>query len=241
MHAKPLLLLAGVGLLSTWTTAPRVGAEEPTRAQTAPPEVPQRVTLKGPYIRAAYNREGYVILGFRFANASIDEAWMILDVGLALLDGVPDYSLNREGLSLTTPDGQTIPLASISEYRKANLRAMENRALIYAQADSIDYFPRNAFRACQVRFFSREDDPGFARAGFARDRLDLSDQLGCQGRLYFEVPGGIAYGNYWLNVKFEKSTVRVPFRILTKEEDELLNKNFGEIKKQVDGAFKKKK
>jgi hypothetical protein len=32
----------------------------------------------------------------------------------------------------------------------------------------------------------------------------------------------------------------VPFRVLTKEEDKLLEKNFGDIKKQVDEAFKKK-
>ena len=36
------------------------------------------------------------------------------------------------------------------------------------------------------------------------------------------------------------SVVRVPFRILTKDEEKLLSKNFGSIKKQVDNAFKKK-
>jgi hypothetical protein len=32
----------------------------------------------------------------------------------------------------------------------------------------------------------------------------------------------------------------VPFRILTEEEDKLLDKNFKDIKKQVEEAFKKK-
>ena len=54
------------------------------------------------------------------------------------------------------------------------------------------------------------------------------------------MPGGITYGQHWLNVKFEKSQVRVPFRVLTKEEDKMLDKNFKDIKKQVDEAFKKK-
>ena len=54
------------------------------------------------------------------------------------------------------------------------------------------------------------------------------------------MPGGIAYGQYWLNVKFAKSLVRVPFRVLTKDEDKLLDKNYKDIKKQVDEAFKKK-
>ena len=40
------------------------------------------------------------------------------------------------------------------------------------------------------------------------------------------MPGGITYGQHWLNVKFEKSLVRVPFRILTKDEEKLLSKNY---------------
>ena len=63
---------------------------------------------------------------------------------------------------------------------------------------------------------------------------------GCVGRLSFKVPGGIAYGQHWLNVKFEKSLVRVPFRILTKDEEKLLSKNYKDIRKQVQDAFKKK-
>ena len=54
------------------------------------------------------------------------------------------------------------------------------------------------------------------------------------------MPGKITYGQHWLNVKFAKSVVRVPFRILTKEEEKLLDKNYKDIKKQVDEAFKKK-
>jgi hypothetical protein len=35
--------------------------------------------------------------------------------------------------------------------------------------------------------------------------------------------------------------VRVPFRILTQDEEKKLSKNYGNIKKQVDAAFRKKK
>jgi hypothetical protein len=61
------------------------------------------------------------------------------------------------------------------------------------------------------------------------------------GQLYFHVPGGTKYGQYWLNVKFPESTVRVPFRLFTKEEEQKLGKNYGKIKKMVDDAFKKPK
>ena len=71
--------------------------------------------------------------------------------------------------------------------------------------------------------------------------VDLSNDRACLGRLYFHIPGGIAYGQHWLNVKFEKSVVRVPFRILTKEEEEFFSKNYKAIDKQVKEAFKPKK
>ena len=54
------------------------------------------------------------------------------------------------------------------------------------------------------------------------------------------MPGGITYGQYWLNVKFAQSLVRVPFRIMTDDEEKLLSKNYKSIKKQVEAAFKKK-
>lgn len=48
------------------------------------------------------------------------------------------------------------------------------------------------------------------------------------------------YGQYWLNVKFAQSVVRVPFRLFTKEEERKLTKNYRNIKKQVDDAFRTK-
>jgi hypothetical protein len=60
------------------------------------------------------------------------------------------------------------------------------------------------------------------------------------GQLYFHVPGGTKLGQYWLNIKFAQSQLRVPFRLLTEEEEKTLGKNFGDIKKQVDNAFRKK-
>ena len=80
----------------------------------------------------------------------------------------------------------------------------------------------------------------FPRAA-AVDEIDLTDTRACLGRLFFHIPGGIAYGQHWLNVKFEKSLIRVPFRILTEEEEKLLSKNYKAISKQVEEAFKKKK
>jgi len=198
------------------------------------PGVPQIMTLEGTWVRAAYNNEGYAIIGYRLANLSVGEEWMMIEFGTTVRGGVPAYTMTRETLSLDTPDGKTIPLATNIDVRNANLRSLQMREKV--QRDSINYFPPEASDACRIGFFAELD----SRA-MAYDQVELSSRRGCVGRLYFKVPGGIAYGQHWLNVKFEKSVVRVPFRIFTEEEEKTVSKNFGDIQKQVENAFKKKK
>jgi len=225
-------------ILVAWTAAAAgPGArQEPSQVQIPQPGVPQIMTIEGNFVRAAYNNEGYVILGYQMANRSIGEPVMLLEVGMTVRDGVPNYTLKREDVSLDTPGGKTIPLLTTEEYRKveASVQALQNRSKV--QRDSINYFPPSASQACRIGFFADLD----TRAN-AWDRVELSSMRGCVGRLYFQIPDGIAYGQHWLNVKFDKSLLRVPFRILTKDEEKRLSKNFKSIKKQVDEAFKKKK
>jgi len=68
----------------------------------------------------------------------------------------------------------------------------------------------------------------------AYDQVDLDPQFACLGRLYFQIPGKIVHGQYWLNVKFALSVVRVPFRVFAEDEEKLLSKNVKSIKKQID-------
>jgi len=208
-----------------------VVAQEPPKIKIPEPGVPQIMTMEGRFVRAAYNNEGYAILGYRLANLSVGEPWMVLDVGVSLRDGRPDFVMKRDALSLETPDGKTIPMATNVEFRESDVRALEARAKL--QRDAINYFPPNAHTACRIGFFSDLD----SRAP-AWDQVEFTDQNACLGRIYFKVPGGIAYGQHWLNVRFADSLVRVPFRILTKEEYTLLDKNYKNIEKQVEEAFK---
>jgi len=228
--------LALVGLVALW--APLV-APVTARAQQAPkvqlpqPGVPEIMTMEGKFVRAAYNNEGYVILGYQVANRSLGEEWILLEVGMTVLGKTPNYTLKRDALSLETPDGKTLPLPTINEHREGNTQALQNRARV--QRDSINYFPPEARSGCAIVFF-----PDLDSRALPRDQIELSNTRACVGRLFFKVPGGIAYGQYWLDVKFEKSLVRVPFRILTEEEERLLSKNYKDISKQVEDAFKKK-
>ena len=233
MKNKVALPFMIVGLVSVWTLVGDTQTQERPTVQIPEPGVPQIMTMEGRFVRAAYNNEGYVILGYQPANRSIGEDWVLLEIGATVLAGVPDYTLTRAALSLDTPDGKTIPLATTMEYRGANLGALENRAKV--QRNSINYFPPSASRACRIGFFS-----DLASRARAYDQVELSSQRACIGRVYFHVPGGITYGQYWLNVKFQKSLVRVPFRILTAEEEKVLSKNYKDISKQVKDAFRKK-
>ena len=215
------------------TLLPTAAAAQAPQVKIPDAGVPQIMTMEGKFVRAAYNNEGYVILGYQLVNRSIGEEWMLLEVGMTVRDGVPNYTLKRDALSLETPDGKTLPLPSIAEHRQGDTRALQSREKV--QRDSINYFPPSASKPCRIGFFTDLD----SRA-MAYDQVDLSYQRACIGRLFFKIPGGITYGQHWLNVKFEKSVVRVPFRILTKEEEQLLSKNYKDIEKQVKDAFKKK-
>ena len=235
MDRRHALSVSFLGLLSVGLLQTNSGAQtKPPVVQLPQPGVPQIQTMEGRFVRAAYNREGYVILGYQASNRSVGEEWMLLEVGITLLDNVPDYRLTRANVSLETPDGKTLPLPPIEEFRKGYTQPIQQRAKV--QRDSINYFPTKASRPCALLFF-----PNLDSRALPFDEVDLSDDRACLGRFFFKIPGGIAYGQHWLNVKFENSLVRVPFRILTADEEKLLSKNYKSIEQQVKDAFRPKK
>jgi hypothetical protein len=243
---NPLLVGRVVRMFATrsWPSRARTAYKQAVDAlaQTAPPPtvkipepgVPQIMTIEGRFIRAAYNNEGYVILGYRLANTSVGSPWLVLEVGTTVREDMPAYALTREAISLETPDGKTIPLPSNQEFRAANLDMLQKQADMVR--DSINYFPPGASRACRIGFFADLESPAKAY-----DSVELSWDRACLGRLYFPVEGGIQHGQHWLNIKFENSLIRVPFRILTEDEEKLLDKNYKSIAKQVREAFAPKK
>jgi hypothetical protein len=231
MKRKIPVFLALGGLLAIYPVSAPMGAQEQKPTVKIPEAgVPQIMTLEGMYVRAAYNNEGYAIIGYKTANMSVGDEWMLLEMGTTVREGVPSFSLKRENVSLETPDGAKLPLPSVDEYRSANLAALNNRANV--ARDSINYFPPMASQACRIGFFSELD-----QRALPWDHVEVSQNRACLGRLYFKVPGGIKYGQHWLDVQFPKSLVRVPFRILTKDEEKLLDKNYNDIRKQVKDAF----
>ena len=184
-------------------------------------------TLQGEFVRMAYNNEGFVTLGYRTANASVGGEWLLLEMGITLRDKVKPQVLKREGLTVLTPSGVTIPLATQKAFAKANLRALDARANLVR--DSINYFPVGARQGAFMNFFS--DLSGDFRT-IAYDQVSLNYQVATVGRIYFHIPDGIEVGQYYLNVKFANSTVQIPFRIFTKAEEREFRKMWQMLKQE---------
>ena len=210
-----------------------VAAAAQTPVTPPQPTVPEIFTIEGEFVRVAYNNEGYASMGYRMAQQQVGQEWILLQVGLTLRKPTKDYKLKREHLSVTTPDGKTIPLATQQEYRggMGAVSALDMRAKV--NPDSINYFPNDVSRGCALLFFS--DDAGRT---LAFDETELGYNRACLGRLYFKIPGGVQVGQHWLNVQFAGSSLQVPFRILTKDEEKELGKRWQELKKQHEAAFK---
>ena len=198
------------------------------------PTVPEIFTLTGEFVRVAYNNEGYVTLGYRIANDSVAEDWMLLEIGVTMRAPTKAQKMTRDSLSLLLPDGSTIGLATQKEFAEAgHLPALNQRGNMIR--DSINYFPVQANQPCVIGFFS---DPTNRVRSIAYDQVDLSSNRACMGRIFFKVPGQIQTGQHYLLVKFDNSMIEVPFRILTKAEEKEFRKNWKSLKKEHDAEYK---
>lgn len=226
-------LRSGAGILALVGAAGLAGAQ--TKVVKPEPTVPEVFTLMGQYVRVAYNNVGFVTLGYRLAQNSVGEEWLALEVGMTVRGGARGVTVKREQLSIQTPDGKVIPLATQRQYAEAGyLTALNNRAKVIR--DTINYFPVDVSRGCGIKFFANLGSGG---RQLSYDEVELSYDRACMGRLYFHVPGGIKVGQHWLKVAFEGGEVQVPFRILTKEEAKEFEKTWEDIKEEHEESLKK--
>jgi hypothetical protein len=219
--------LAAIVALSA-TAAPR-----PAHPQDASPRSRQKLAVEGTFIRIGFDEEGWVTMGYRTANSSVGEEWLLLEVGVTVQKGVEDYTLERSDIALVTPGPKVVPLATQAEYQKAgHLRPLNARANI--ARDSINYFPPSARNACAMDFFGNPGGGGPSR--LARDQVELSSDRACAGRLYFHVPDGVQLGLHNLVVRFAETTIRVPFQIMTEAEAKAFEKRWKEARKRAKEA-----
>src|SRR6188508_2707559 len=102
MSSSRALSVAFVGLIAMWTfqAAGDAQTQQKPVVQIPKPGVPQIMTMEAQFVRAAYNNEGYVILGYQVSNRSVGDPWMLLEVGMTVRDKTPAYRLTRDAISL---------------------------------------------------------------------------------------------------------------------------------------------
>ena len=234
LRLSNVLLVCMIAAVMMGIGTPAVTAQEPV-PEAPQPTVPGIFTINCEFARIAYNMEGWTTLGYRTANDSQGQDWLMVEVGLSLRKPTKNQTLTRERFSIKMPDGSIVPLATQKEYNGAGyLRALNARANTIR--DSINYFPVEANQACAISFFSDPTNAG----SISFDQFELSFRRACLGRLFFKMPEGkkIVPGQYWLYVDFAGSQVQTPFRIVTKEEQKYLKKNWKDLKKQHEAFLK---
>ncbi len=222
-------IVIGIGTHAVTAQQPEMTAPQPT--------VPGVFTIRGEFVRIAYNNEGWITLGYREANNSlVGGDWLMLEVGLTVRKPTKAQTITRDRFTVKLADGTTVPLATQKEYMGGGyLRAVNMRANTIR--DSIGYFPGDAHQACPMSFFS---DPSNSVSRLSFDEFEVSHQRACLGRLFFKLPEGkkVETGQYWLNVQFDGSEVQTPFRIMTKEEEKYFRKNWKNLKKEHEAFLK---
>jgi hypothetical protein len=198
-------------------------AEDPSQAG-------EKVGVEGTYVRVAENEEGWVVLGYKIANESVGNEYMLIDLGMTVQKGQKGQKITRDQVKLVTPDKTVLDMLTQPQYEDVagKLAAMEEKANM--MGDSINYFPAMANQACRIGYFTDTSQP---MRGPAFDFVDLNPQRACVGRVYFHVPGGIKLGNYNLDVKFANSVVKVPIEIMTKEQAKEFEKKWKEAQKEA--------
>jgi len=227
--------IIAIALVASGIVVPSVSAQEKIGDVEVPqPTVPGIFTISGQFVRIAYNNEGWVTLGYRTANDSQGQEWMLLEVGLTVRKPTKNQTLTRDSFWITLPNGEKVALSPQKDYQgDGYLRALNMRG--NTVRDSINYFPVEAKQACALGFFS---DPTKEMRSISYDQFEISWQRACLGRLFFKVPGGITTGQYWLHVQFAGSEVQTPFRIMTKDEEQFLKKNWKDLKKEHEAFLK---
>ncbi len=217
LAALTLVLISGV--------APAAVGDDQTPAHAG-----EQVGVEGTFVRVAANDEGWVVVGYRVANESVGEDYMLLRVGMTLTDASGTQKITRDDIKLVTPEEQVLPLMTQHEAEQArgSLATLTKRDAM--TSDSIDYFPPGADRPCKLQFFAAQAGP---RPMVADDEVNLAGQEACVGYLYFHIPGGIQYGNYNLDVKFDDTIVKVPMEIMNKDREKEFTKQWKETQKEA--------
>lgn len=159
----------------------------------------------GQYLLINRGPEAEVIVGYRHAEKNLGSQWLLLEMAVTSPPG-QTARIKRENVSVTTPAGATIPLATQREFNEAYAPLQGFLRAADVVRDPMDYWPPRK-EDCPIQFFVQ---PG---EGVSFDEFSVNDFRACQGRFLFEIPGGVQAGRYVLDIDLEESEVRIPFTL----------------------------
>jgi len=235
-----MMLMAArrVTLTATFTVMAALGFLPPTPvAAQDEAESKMKLSFPGEYVRRVESDQAIAVLGYRTANESLGDEWMLLEIAMTTQPGL-EMTLMRESFSLKTPDGAVVPLASQQDFNAnaSTLRALDRRANV--QRESLAYLPAQADRPCRIGFFT---DLATPQRGMTWDEFSMNSTSFCAGRLYFQVPGGIQYGRYFLEIDLPEGEIALPMTIMTKDELKAAKAKVKEYEKEQKQLAKEQK
>ena len=135
----------------------------------------------GRYILISKGPEAEVAVGYRHAENSLGSEWLLLEIAMTSPPG-QNAKIERQNVSVRTPAGVSIPLATQEEFGQAYSKLRPFLTAANVARDPMDYWPPRK-EPCGIQFFVA---PG---NGIAFDEVSLNDYRACQGRFFFRVPG----------------------------------------------------
>lgn len=143
---------------------------------------------------------------YDYSQRNHDQRWLLVQIGVALRER---GAINRDSVSLITPDGRTVPLATQEQFLEdaAQIVKLRQNASIFQQP-ILTYFPTSA-NGEYLRWFAL---PG---EGTVRDLAVVSAEHDVVlGELYFRSPTGRwDAGTYRLVFDSDKGHAELPIRL----------------------------
>jgi hypothetical protein len=152
------------------------------------------IVYKGPKIDVA--------ISYRFIKLNPSGSWFFLDT--AMTASAP-IEIPRTAISLRTPSGAVVVLASQAEFGKDYPRLAGALVRANVTREPMAYFTPHRYR--RLDYFT---EPG---RGLAFPSVWLDEWHNNYGRLFFQLPSGIQAGNYELLIDLHDSQVAIPFTI----------------------------
>lgn len=146
-----------------------------------------------------------IVVSHRQAGKSPVPEWMMLEVAMTARPG-GTATIERDDITLTTPDGESVRLATQKELAEAYTELQAFLARAEVDRDPLGYFPPGR-KAEPLQFFQ---SPG---AGVVFDLVQVNWNIVNYGKIFFQVPGGVGDGTWTLVISAEDTLIEMPFDI----------------------------